>query len=119
MDSRVHAEIVAHRALTGPGPLIASSLRDSCTNAACRWSCARVATSGAIAAEARRGRRLISRSGGLLAELLARTTLRGAPDNKADLFSYLFFDASFARPLIELGRADAEQQGDDILDLLS
>ncbi len=27
MDSRLHAEIVAHRAPTGPGPLIASSLR--------------------------------------------------------------------------------------------
>ena len=74
---------------------------------------------GAIAAEAHRGRKLVSRSRGLLAELMARMTLRGVPDNEADLFSYLFFDASFARPLIELGRADAEQQVDDILDLLS
>jgi hypothetical protein len=74
---------------------------------------------GAMAAEAHRGRRLVSRSRGVLAELLARATLRGVPDDEADLFSYLFFDASFARPLIELGRADAKRQADEILDLLS
>jgi NTE family protein len=74
---------------------------------------------GAIAAEAHRGRKLVSRSRGVMAELLARTTLRGVPDDEADLFSYLFFDASFARPLIELGRADAEQQADEIFNLLS
>jgi hypothetical protein len=55
----------------------------------------------------------------MLAELLVRMSLRGVPDNEADLFSYLFFDASFAQPLIELGRADAEAQADEILDLLS
>jgi NTE family protein len=74
---------------------------------------------GGIAADAQRSRKGTSRSRGLLAELLARTTLRGVPDNEADLFSYLFFDASFAGPLIELGRADAESQADEILDLLS
>lgn len=73
---------------------------------------------GGIAADARRSRKTLSRSGGLLAELLARTTLRGVPDNEADLFSYLYFDASFAGPLIELGRADAESQADEFLDLL-
>ena len=72
---------------------------------------------GALAAECHRGRSLFS--GGVLSELLARMTLRGVPDGEADLFSYLYFDASFARPLIELGRADAERQEDEILDLLS
>ncbi len=74
---------------------------------------------GAIAAEAHRGRGRLTRSRGVLAELLARTALRGVPDDEADLFSYLFFDSSFARPLIELGRADAERQHDEIMELLS
>jgi len=73
---------------------------------------------GAIAADAHRHRSRLSRRG-VLAELLARTALRGVPDGEADLFSYLFFDASFARPLIELGRADAERQQDEIFKLLS
>jgi NTE family protein len=72
---------------------------------------------GALAAECHRGRSLFSRN--VLSELLARMALRGVPDAEADLFSYLYFDASFARPLIELGRADAARQEDEILDLLS
>lgn len=74
---------------------------------------------GAIAASAHKGRRVFERGRGFLAELLARTALRGVPADEADLFSYLFFDGTFARPLIELGRKDAERQHDEILALLS
>lgn len=74
---------------------------------------------GAIAGEVHRARKRQSRTRGVLAELLARTALRGVPDNEADLFSYLYFDASFARPLLELGRADAQRQEEEILELLS
>jgi hypothetical protein len=74
---------------------------------------------GRIAADAHRGRPLFERGRGMLSELLTRTTLRGVPDHEADLFSYLFFDGSFARPLIELGREDARGQADKILQLLS
>jgi NTE family protein len=74
---------------------------------------------GAIAADAyHRGSRE-PRSRGLLPRLLARSALRGVPRHEADLFSYLFFDASFTQPLVELGRADARRQEEEILRLLS
>ena len=72
---------------------------------------------GAIAAEAHASSSLRSR--GVLAELLARTALTGVPESEADLFSYLYFDSSLSKPLIELGRADAAKQEGEILALLS
>ncbi len=74
---------------------------------------------GAIAADAYHRRSHQSRSRGLLPRLLAGSALRGVPDEEADLFSYLYFDASFTEPLIELGRADARRQEDEIVGLLS
>jgi len=74
---------------------------------------------GAMAADAYHRRSHESRSKGLLPRLLARSALRGVPEGEADLFSYLYFDASFTEPLIELGRADARRQEDEILRLLS
>lgn len=72
---------------------------------------------GALAAESYRGRG--ARSTGLASRLLARSALRGVPDDEADLFSYLYFDANFTRPLIELGREDARRQEQEIFRLLS
>jgi hypothetical protein len=59
-----------------------------------------------------------SRSRGLLPRLLARSALHGVPEEEADLFSH-YFDASFTEPMIDLGRADASRQQDEILRLLS
>ena len=39
-------------------------------------------------------------------------------ETEADLLSYLYFDASYTAPLIELGRADARMREAEILDLL-
>jgi NTE family protein len=74
---------------------------------------------GAIAADAYHRRSHASKSRGLLPRLLARSALRGVPAEEADLFSYLYFDASFTEPLIDLGRADARRQEDEIIRLLS
>jgi NTE family protein len=74
---------------------------------------------GAIAADAYHNRSHASRSKGLLPRLMARIALRGVPRGEADLFSYLYFDASFTEPLIDLGRADARRQEDEIVRLLS
>jgi hypothetical protein len=59
------------------------------------------------------------RSRGVLAYLIARIALLGVPASEADLFSYLYFDASFTQPLIELGREDARRQEEEILTLLA
>jgi NTE family protein len=74
---------------------------------------------GAIAADAYHHRSHASRSRGLLPRLLARSVLRGVPEEEADLFSYLHFDANFTEPLLELGRADARRQEEEIVRLLS
>ena len=74
---------------------------------------------GAIAADAHHHRSSASRSRGLLPRLLARSALRGVPREEADLFSYLFFDASYTEPLMELGRHDAQSREAEIIELLS
>jgi NTE family protein len=74
---------------------------------------------GSIAAEAYHRRRGSARSRGLLPFLLARTALLGVPEKEADLFSYIYFDASFTEPLIDLGREDARRQEAEILRMLS
>jgi NTE family protein len=74
---------------------------------------------GEIAAGAYRERSSDLRSRGVLAYLIARIALLGVPASEADLFSYLYFDASFTQPLIELGREDARRQEEEILALLA
>jgi NTE family protein len=74
---------------------------------------------GAIAAESYHRTGLRGGSRGMLPRLLARSALHGVPEEEADLFSYLYFDAAFTQPLIELGREDARRQHDEILALLS
>ncbi|RMF23580.1 MAG: hypothetical protein D6760_05090 [Deltaproteobacteria bacterium] len=71
---------------------------------------------GAMAAECYR--KTGARSFGALSSLVARMAMRGIPEDEADLLSYLYFDACFTTPLIELGRADAEARADDILSML-
>ena len=74
---------------------------------------------GFIAGDAYHHHRASARSRGVLAFLLARTALLGVPENEADLLSYIYFDASFTRRLIDLGREDARRQEEEILRLLS
>jgi len=60
-----------------------------------------------------------TRALGVLPGLLARVAFGGAPEDEADLLSYLFFDRCFTMPLIEMGREDARRQHDEILRVLS
>lgn len=73
---------------------------------------------GVLAAESYRRSRSRASGQGVLASLLARTALRGVPEDEADLFSYLYFDRSFTEPLLELGREDARKLDGAIFDLL-
>ena len=59
------------------------------------------------------------RSLGPLAALAARLSTSGVPDDEADLLSYVYFDRYFTAQLVELGRADASAQQDQILELLA
>ena len=74
---------------------------------------------GAIAADAYRTSGMRGESRGLLPRILARSALHGVPEEEADLFSYLYFDAAFTQPLIELGRNDARAQHDEVVALLT
>jgi NTE family protein len=74
---------------------------------------------GVMAADSYRQSRSRVGGQGILASLLARTALRGVPEDEADLFSYLYFDRSFTEPLVELGREDARKLDDAILALLA
>jgi len=71
---------------------------------------------GTLAARCRR--RTGGRELGALPALLTRFALRGVPEDEADLLSYLYFDAQFTGELLELGREDARQQRETILELL-
>ncbi|MBI1816702.1 MAG: patatin-like phospholipase family protein [Deltaproteobacteria bacterium] len=73
---------------------------------------------GAIAGECLRHQ---PRSHGLrdwLSRNVARYAARGAMA-EADLLSYLFFDRCYAEHLIDLGRHDAEQAADELIEFLS
>jgi NTE family protein len=72
---------------------------------------------GRIAARCMRGRR--ARSLGLLPALLARSAVAGVPADEADLLSYLLFDKSFTRDLVELGRRDTAALEDRLVALLA
>jgi NTE family protein len=72
---------------------------------------------GRVAAHCMRGRR--ARSLGLLPGLVARTALRGVPEDEADLLSYLLFDRCFTSELVALGRSDARAMEDRLVALLS
>ena len=45
--------------------------------------------------------------------------VQGVPETEADLLSYIYFDASFTRPLMDLGWQDARREEDAILALLA
>jgi NTE family protein len=73
---------------------------------------------GGMCAEAYRHHRERSGSHGLTAAILARAAVQGVPEREADLLSYIYFDASFTRPLMDLGWQDARRQEDAIVGLL-
>jgi NTE family protein len=68
---------------------------------------------GALAADFVRSSIFRARASGLLVRALARLG-EGESAREADLLSYLLFDGEFAGQLMELGRADAAAQGEEL-----
>jgi NTE family protein len=73
---------------------------------------------GQLAAEHVRGARFRARVGATMGALFARLA-EGESEYEADLLSYLLFDGEFAALLMELGRADACNQGEELRALFS
>jgi len=74
---------------------------------------------GAIAAACYRKSRDSGSSKNILANMLTRSLVRGAPKQEADLLSYLYFDGEFTNALIALGREDARTNEERIVELLT
>jgi NTE family protein len=74
---------------------------------------------GGLCAEAYRHHRERSGAHGFTAALLARAAVQGVPPSEADLLSYIYFDASFTRPLMDLGWEDTRRMEDEIVALLT
>jgi NTE family protein len=68
---------------------------------------------GRLSAEFVRSPAFIARNRGALGFLMRRMA-EAEGGTQADLLSYLLFDGEFARQLIELGRADARRQHDEL-----
>jgi NTE family protein len=68
---------------------------------------------GQLAAEHVRGSRFRGRVGGATGALFARLA-EGEGEYEADLLSFLLFDGAFAASLMELGRADARDQAEQL-----
>jgi NTE family protein len=73
---------------------------------------------GQLAAEHVRGAGFRSRAGAAVGALFARLA-DGESEHEADLVSYLLFDGPFAQMLMQLGRADARNQVDELRALFS
>jgi NTE family protein len=73
---------------------------------------------GQLAAEHVRGARFRARVGAAVGALFGRLA-EGESEYEADLLSYLLFDGAFAASLMELGRADARSQVDQLWALFS
>jgi NTE family protein len=59
-----------------------------------------------------------ARAVGFLPSLIARVTLRGVPEEEADLLSYLYFDRAYASELIALGRRDLRAMRGEVIEML-
>jgi NTE family protein len=73
---------------------------------------------GQLAAEHVRSPRFRARVGPAVGALFARLA-DGEAEHEADLLSYLLFDGAFAALLMELGRADARHQAEELRALFS
>ncbi len=71
---------------------------------------------GTMAADFVRSATFARRTRGVLARMMRRLA-EGEARNQADFLSYLLFDGEFARQLVELGRADAAKQHEELCHL--